>query len=45
MIPTQLKPKYKALALIKTDVWNTLKTKKLKKKKWRFLIAILKKIQ
>lgn len=43
MIPSQLKPKYKALAFIKTDVWNTLKTKKLKKKKWRLLIARLKK--
>lgn len=43
MIPSQLKPKYKALAFIKTDVWNTVKTKKLNKKKWRLLIERLKK--
>jgi hypothetical protein len=43
MIPSQLKPKYKALAFIKTDIWNTLKTKQLNKKKWRLLIARLKK--
>src|SRR5690348_516070 len=43
MIPSQLRPKYKALAFIKTDIWNTLKTKKLNKKKWRPLITRLKK--
>lgn len=43
MIPSQLKPKYKRLVLIKTDLWNNLKTDKFKKKKWRPLIEILKK--
>lgn len=42
MIPSQFIPKYKALAFIRTDVWNTLKTKKLNKKKWRILISLLK---
>ena len=43
MIPSQLIPKYKRLVLIKTDLWNNLKTDKFKKKKWRPLIEILKK--
>lgn len=43
MIPSLPTPKYKVLAFIKTDVLDTLKTKKLNKKKWRLLIARLKK--
>jgi ribosomal protein S4 len=42
MIPSQLKPKYKPLVLVKTDIWNTLRTKTFNKKKWRSLISILK---
>ena len=41
MIPSIDKPKYKPLIRLRTDVWNTLKKKKLKKKKWIFLISIL----
>lgn len=41
MIPSQLKPKYKPLILVKTDLWNNIKGGKFKKKKWRPLIEIL----
>jgi ribosomal protein S4 len=45
MIPSCSKPKYKALVKLRLDVWQNLKIKNLKKKKWRLLIANLKKSQ
>ena len=42
MIPSLDKPKYKPLIRLRTNIWNTLQKKKLKKKKWIFLISIIK---
>lgn len=42
MIPGRNNTKYKYLTRIQIDIWNTLKTKRLKKKKWRPLIGRLK---
>ena len=42
MIPSIDKPKYKGLVRLRIDVWNTLKTKQIKKKKWRTIIFYLK---
>lgn len=42
MIPSLDKPKYKPLIRLRIDVWNNLQKKKWKKKKWTFLISILK---
>ena len=41
MIPSLDKPKYKPLIRLRTNVWNTLQKKNLKKKKWIFLISII----
>jgi hypothetical protein len=43
MLPGRNTAKYKYLTRIQIDIWNTLKTKRLKKKKWRPLIGRLKK--
>lgn len=42
MIPSLYKPKYKSLVKIRTDVWNTLRYKTIKRKKWRILIFSVK---
>lgn len=42
MIPSKDKPKYKPLVRLRADVWNTLNKKRLKKKKWLFLVSIVK---
>lgn len=42
MIPGRNTTKYKYLKRIQIDLWNTLKTKTLKKKKWRPLIKRIK---
>ena len=42
MIPSHNIPKYKILVRLRTDIWNTLRTKALKKKKWRILRSLLK---
>ena len=43
MIPSCSKPKYKSLVKLRFDAWQNLRSKKLKKKKWRLLITNLKK--
>src|SRR6478609_6420656 len=43
MIPSCSKPKYKALVRLRLDVWQNLKFKTLKKKKWRLLVTNAKK--
>jgi hypothetical protein len=43
MIPGRNTAKYKYLTRVQLDIWNTLKTKHLKKKKWRPLIGRIKK--
>ena len=45
MIPSCSKPKYKALVKLRLDVWQNLKFKNFKKKKWRFLISNLERNQ
>jgi len=45
MIPSCSKPKYKALVKLRFDIWQNLKFKTFKKKKWRFLLTNLKKSQ
>lgn len=42
MLPGRNTAKYKYLTRIQIDIWNTLKKKRLKKKKWRPLIGRLK---
>ena len=42
MTPGLNKTKYKYLPRIRIDVFNTLKTKKLKKKKWRQIVKVAK---
>lgn len=42
MIPSSSKPKYKALVKLRLDIWQNLRFKNLKKKKWRLLISKLK---
>ena len=41
MIPSLDKPRYKSLVRLRADIWNNLKTKSLKNKKWRSLISFL----
>lgn len=41
MIPCLGKPRYKPLVRLRADIWNNLKRKSLKKKKWRPLITFL----
>ncbi|HEY6143409.1 MAG TPA: hypothetical protein VIV55_08350 [Flavobacterium sp.] len=43
MIPSLDKPKYKPLIRLRADVWNNLQKKNINKKKWRFLISLVKK--
>lgn len=42
MIPSLDKPKYKPLIRLRADVWNNLQEKVLNKKKWIFLISLIK---
>jgi len=43
MIPGRNKTRYKYLTRVQLDLWNTLKTKSFKKKKWRPVIRRIKK--